>query len=175
MASKHKRGRLLVDPGFQIRLLARFAGYCFVWSLLLVHISFAIDYIFVHMTNVALNQGVHKTLGEVYLQFLQQLSPVLVTWVVVMPLFLRDLLRFSNRVAGPLYRCRKVMQDMASGKPVTEFEPRKRDLMKNFFDDFNALIRQWNSRVNQRPGARTIENELPSTFAKPGLQEASVK
>jgi hypothetical protein len=148
MASRYKRGRLLVDPGFQLRLLARLGWYFFVWSVLLVHVSFAIDFIFIRMTSIALNHGANKPLGEVYLQFLQQLSPLLLTWVVIMPLLLRDLLRFSNRVAGPLYRCRKVMQEMAAGKVVREFEPRKRDLMKDFFADFNTLIREWNSRVS---------------------------
>jgi hypothetical protein len=46
--------------------------------------------------------------------------------------------KFSNRIAGPLYRCRRVMRDMAAGKIVPAFKARENDLMKEVFDVFNA-------------------------------------
>src|SRR5947207_11874011 len=70
--------------------------------------------------------------------------------VMILPAFLYDLLKFSHRVAGPLLRCRHLMNEMAAGKTVPEFKPRKYDLMKNFFDAFNALIKKWNAQVNAR-------------------------
>jgi hypothetical protein len=39
------------------------------------------------------------------------------------------------------------MRDIAAGKAVPVFTPRKRDLMRDFFVSFNALIQAWNSRV----------------------------
>jgi hypothetical protein len=54
------------------------------------------------------------------------------------------------------------MEEMASGKPVPEFVPRKHDLMRELFQAFNALIKEWNNRLNahangQSNGARRQE------------------
>jgi hypothetical protein len=39
------------------------------------------------------------------------------------------------------------MQEMAEGKPVPEFTPRRHDLMPELFEAFNCLIREWNARA----------------------------
>jgi hypothetical protein len=39
------------------------------------------------------------------------------------------------------------MRDMAEGRVVPEFRPRKHDLLAGVFVDFNALIRIWNARI----------------------------
>jgi hypothetical protein len=67
--------------------------------------------------------------------------------VVIAPLVLYDILKFSHRISGPLYRRRQVMRDMAAGKAVPEFRPRKHDLLADVYVDFNALIRSWNARI----------------------------
>lgn len=40
------------------------------------------------------------------------------------------------------------MLEMASGKTVPEFKPRKHDLMPEFFEAFNLLIKHSNARVS---------------------------
>jgi hypothetical protein len=45
------------------------------------------------------------------------------------------------------------MLEMASGKTVAPFEPRKRDFMGELFQAFNALITAWNARVGSEQKA----------------------
>ncbi|SRR5258708_557939 len=85
---------------------------------------------------------------QLYGDFLWKQMPMVIGFLAIAPAFLYDLVKFSHRVAGPLFRCRKLMQEMAAGKPVPEFTPRKQDLMKELFEAFNALIRTWNTRVS---------------------------
>jgi hypothetical protein len=145
MGPKYKRKRLWVDPAFQSRLLVRLCLHLLLFAVAVVHITF----IFELMGNLALNR-VGRGFGALYLEFLSSQKPLLVTLVLFTPILLYDLLKFSNRIAGPLYRCRNVMQMMARGEPVPQFQPRKHDLMRDLFQAFNALITAWNAQVSTR-------------------------
>jgi hypothetical protein len=131
------------------------AVYLFLLALFTWHIGFVFDV----MASVATHGS--QPMGALYLEYLQQQKHLLLAAVLVMPIMLYDLLKFSHRVAGPLYRCRKVMQEMAEGKCVPEFQPRKHDLMGEFFTAFNALIKAWNvtrgSSGNGRLHAANLE------------------
>jgi hypothetical protein len=146
MAPQYKRSRLWVDPAFQLRLMLRIGGYFLLYILLVWHFGFFLD-----AMRGAVAGGANKPLTELYLEYFGKQQPLLIAMALLVPPFLYNLLRFSHRVAGPLFRCRAVMRDMADGKPVAEFHPRKGDLMRDLFDAFNALIRRWNARV--APGA----------------------
>jgi HAMP domain-containing protein len=142
MATKYNRTRLWVDPPFQFRLLLRMGFYLFLYTACIWHIAFLFEALAAFGAD-----GTFKGLGTLYLEFLARQRPMLFALLLIAPIFLYDLLKFSHRVAGPLFRCRRVMQEMAEGKPVAEFTPRKRDLLGEFFQTFNALIRTWNARV----------------------------
>ncbi|MBM4068496.1 MAG: hypothetical protein FJ271_06065 [Planctomycetes bacterium] len=142
--SSHKRRRLWVDPAFQFRLLVRMAGYIVLYTFMVVHV----EYLFVAMASVAV-AGPAQHLGELYLDFLGQKRPMLITGLLFTPIILYDLLKFSHRIAGPLFRCRQIMLEMVRGNVVPEFKPRKRDFMRELFQAFNYLIREWNARVEK--------------------------
>jgi hypothetical protein len=155
MESKAKRQRLLVDPSMQLRLLVRMGGYLLLWTVVAFHVSF-LFYIFA----VFLQGRPHPTFVQLYGQFFSHEKPLLTTVVVIAPLVLYDALKFSHRIAGPLYRCRRVMRDMAAGKAVSEFKTRKNDLLADVFTDFNALIRTWNARLEAGGKAEAANAEL---------------
>jgi hypothetical protein len=144
MFRKHKRTRLWVDGPFQSRLLLRVCGYFLIYFLLVVHIGFAFRLMAYRIGPSA--PGAPQGLLGIYLDYLGQQKLLLVAMVLTAPAFLYDLLKLSHRIAGPLYRCRAVMRDMAAGKPVREFVPRKHDLVREFVESFNRLIRAWNAR-----------------------------
>jgi hypothetical protein len=148
MKPKYKRTRLWVDPAFQAGLLLRMGFYFFLYVVSVLHIGFCF-----HVINELGEHGPRGGLWPIYLEFVQQQKPLLIALVVTIPLVYYDLLKFSNRIAGPLFRCRRVMQEMASGKAVPPFEPRKRDFMRELFQAFNALITAWNARVGANQGA----------------------
>jgi hypothetical protein len=118
------------------------------------------------MGSLVLND-VGQGVGNLYLDFLGRQKPLLITLVLVTPILLYDLLKFSHRIAGPLYRCRHVMEEMANGKSVPAFQPRKHDLMRELFQAFNALIAEWNARANAHL------NGHPGDAPRADLQTAS--
>jgi len=143
MKPKHGRARLWIDPAFQFRLLFRIGLYFLLYTVVVWHVGFLLQ-----LANAILRSGVGQGFGRLYLDYVEQQKPLLFALVLILPILLRDLLKFSHRIAGPLYRCRKMMQEMASGKPVPEFQPRKHDQMRELFAAFNALIKEWNARVS---------------------------
>jgi len=145
MTAKSQRKWLVVDPRFQFRLVLRMAGYLVVYSLVAFHLFF-LFYAF----GVATQKGV----AVAYQEFLSYQKPFLTTLLLITPMVAYDLLKFSNRIVGPLYRCRRVMRDMAAGQAVAEFKARDQDFLDEFFTDFNALIKVWNAKVAVPPGGQ---------------------
>jgi hypothetical protein len=142
MGAKLKRRRLVVDPKMQFRLVLRIGWYLVLWTLAAFHVSFLF-----YLYATFLRGGAHRDFAGLYVDFFAYEKPLVTTLVVLAPLVLYDILKFSHRISGPLYRCRRVMRDMAAGKTVDEFKARERDFLDDVFVDFNALIRAWNARV----------------------------
>jgi hypothetical protein len=158
MSAKFRRTRLWIDSAFQGRLLLRMCSYLLFYTLIVVHIGF----VFELMASFA--SAPERSAQEYYADFLWQQRFLVLAFVLAAPVILYDLLKFSHRIAGPLYRCRNVMQQMAAGKPVPEFKPRKHDLMRELFQVFNALIQTCNARVASldQPGEPAPEGpEIP--------------
>ena len=142
MEPKYQRKRLWIDPPLQSRLLLRTGLYLLFYLAFVWHVGFA----YWAMKEVATG-GLGKGIGSLYLEFCEQQLSLLLALVLVLPPILYDLLKFSHRIAGPLFRCQQMMQAMAAGRPVREFVPREGDHMPEFFQAFNALIQQWNARL----------------------------
>jgi hypothetical protein len=140
--SEHKRSRLWVDPAFQLRLILRIATYFLLYILLVWHFGFFMD-----VLRDAATDGVRKPLLALYVDYFGKQQALLIAMALLVPAFLYDLLKFSHRVAGPLLRVRTLMREMADGKAVPEFKPRKYDLMRDLFDAFNALIKRCNAQA----------------------------
>ncbi len=59
--------------------------------------------------------------------------------LLLLPAVIFDLLRLSNRFAGPMFRLRRSMHDLAQGKPVAAVRFRQSDFWREFADDFNTV------------------------------------
>ncbi len=161
---KFKRSRLWVNTGFQLRLLVRVSLYLIAFVVAAIHVAFVLEYMW-HFATGALPVA----MNEYYSEFMRRQSGFVFTLILLAPIFLYDLLKFSHRLAGPLFRCQKVMEDMAEGKQVSEFYPRKYDLMHDLFQSFNRLILAWNEQqekgqldLQQTPVAPQVERGSPA-------------
>jgi hypothetical protein len=154
MKQRFTRGRLWVDPPFQFRLLARLGCYFLLYIFVVIQVGFA----FQVMADIAAN-GVRDGVAGLYLEYLSKQRVLLITLVVTAPIVIYSMLRFSHRVAGPLYRCRQVMEEMAEGNAVSQFVPRQGDLMRELLESFNGLIREWNDKVWADTNAEFREKE----------------
>jgi len=154
MAPQYRRKRLWINSAFQARLLARLI----VYPLLVVALVWHTCFVFEILPGLVDSNNLGTGIGGLYLQCLGRQKPLLLALLVSLPAALYDLLKFSHRIAGPLYRCHRVMEQMAAGRAVPEFVPREGDHMPEFFRAFNALIKQWNARTGANGQAEGREH-----------------
>jgi len=72
-------------------------------------------------------------------------GPALVASVLVLPLAVIDVIRLSNRFAGPTVRLRRAMRALAAGHHVAPLEFRKTDFWYDFAEEFNAVAEEINT------------------------------
>jgi hypothetical protein len=66
-------------------------------------------------------------------------EPAAVLSISLLPVVVLDMLKLTNRFAGPLFRLRRAMRDLAQGKPVEKIQFRKGDFWQDFASDFNVV------------------------------------
>jgi hypothetical protein len=163
MGTNFKRTRLWINPAFQTRLLLRLGMNLVMFIITVWNLGF-----FLEMMRALGTNGLHNLTAAYYLEFLWKQQPLLMALALLVPIVAYDSIKFSHRVAGPLFRCRRLMQQMARGQRVPEFHPRKHDLLKEFFEDFNTLIKECNARVaaagnGKASEANTVKMPPPET------------
>jgi hypothetical protein len=60
----------------------------------------------------------------------------------LLPFFLRDTIRLSNRFAGPIMRVRRALTELADGKSPKPVEFRQGDFWKSLQHDLNRVLAQ---------------------------------
>ena len=147
-----RRARRFVDAAFQGRSLLRMDAFWFVFFGTLWHVSFLVS-LGARWLNgdPAINtQGVRALYGA----FATENVPIIVSFLVVLPMLGYDVVNFTHRLVGPLFRFRKVMQQMAAGKPVRPIELRRGDLPVEFVTAFNEMVAAWNQRIEDPPSGK---------------------
>ncbi|NLS94322.1 MAG: hypothetical protein GXX96_19350 [Planctomycetaceae bacterium] len=69
-------------------------------------------------------------------------SPALIASLIVLPVAITDMIRVSNRFAGPMVRLRHGMRALAKGRKVPPIQFRQDDFWYEFAEEFNAVVRQ---------------------------------
>ena len=67
-------------------------------------------------------------------------GPAMVASFLLLPMVVVDIIRLSNRFAGPLLRLRRSMRALARGEHVKPIHFREGDFWQEFADEFNALL-----------------------------------
>jgi len=129
------RKQLFVDPRMQGALVLRVALY---WIVCLITISLMVLCWRV-FTQPAAMFATHVD------QMCSSLGPALVASLLVLPLIAIDVIRLSNRFAGPMLRLRRNMRALARGEAVQPIEFRQDDFWREFAEDFNALVARMQS------------------------------
>ena len=139
-----RRKRLYIDPKIQGALLIRTAVY---WLLCLLTASSVLA---CWMTIT----GPARPLRSPFHDFWNEFGPSFIFAMLMLPIALFDLLRLSNKVAGPMYRIRNEMHKLAMAEPVRPIELRSGDFGGDMAEEFNAILRRFNeleSRLNAVP------------------------
>ena len=96
---------------------------------------------------------VGETLSEVWNTY----APLLAVLVCLIPVFIFDAMRLSNRFTGPVYRLRQATRQLAEGETPDRVEFRGADYWKDLAKDFNHII--------QRLREAESQNQAPSETA----------
>ncbi len=127
------RTRLLVDPKVQWSI----AGRVFLHWLLF----------FICITAISSMVRMFSAVGEqpfaeaVRSALIAQI-PIVGVMLMLLPVFLRDTLKLSNRFAGPMYRLRTALQGLKEARAVEPIKFRTGDFWQEAAADFNFLLQE---------------------------------
>jgi hypothetical protein len=123
-----KRKKLLTDK-VQVALMVRATSY---WL-----------YCLLTLTLMTLCWRIANTEPQTFQSHVHALkrdfAPAAVSSLILLPIVLVDVLRFSNRFTGPMVRVRRMLKSMIEGDPVRPIAFREGDFWDDFALDINAV------------------------------------
>jgi hypothetical protein len=133
---KRLRKKVLVDRKLQLQLAVRMIGYWVgIWGLI-----FGFPFVALLIYRVATSQG---SVSELMPKLIDDFWFPAVMSLLMAPLVVRDCIRFSHRIAGPIFRLQREMQNLADGKETEEVRPRDADFCQEIAGQFNRLVRKF--------------------------------
>ncbi len=135
-----RRARSFVDPEVQGGLLRKIAIH---WTLLFVVNALALV-IWVRMFEQPESSWT-ATFGDCVRRFL----PFFVITILLIPAFIWDTLKITNRFAGPILRLRSAIASASRGQTVEPLHFRNNDFWQEIAEDFNGLVKR--QQENHQP------------------------
>lgn len=143
-----KRKRILVDPEVQWAVVARIMLHWMVLLVCLITIG-AMVYI------LAGTNG--SSFGEAFWSAVKSQRAVAGVMFVLVPVFIRDTMKLSNRFAGPMFRIRTELKRMAAGETHRPIAFRQGDFWLEAAADFNVVAKEIESLKTRN---QELETEL---------------
>jgi len=94
-------------------------------------------------------RGVPFSPGEWLQRICVEYGQAFLASTLVLPLLLIDCLVFSNRVAGPIYRLRKAMRQLADSGSAPRMQFRSADLWQDLASEFNRVTERLTACENR--------------------------
>ncbi len=134
-----KRRNYFIEKKFQGRFILKFCALVFVGGLLTIGMLY---FWATHSTTVAIvhSRVMVKTTADFILPILIQ--TVAVVTIIVSLAAIIVTLYISHRIAGPLYRFKKVMEVLGEGDFSDDFKIRLLDQLQDLADTFSTTIRK---------------------------------
>ena len=139
MDAKNLRKKSFVNRELQGKFLTRLVGYWFFYHLVLWHSLFVVDLMRNQLASTVVD-GPRLSIGELYVNFADAHRVLLFLMVASLPIVLRDMVRLTHQVAGPLIRFRIALRQLANGQEVENVKLRDGDLLTEFQDAFNEFL-----------------------------------
>jgi hypothetical protein len=84
--------------------------------------------------------GALKSWKENWQSILALAASVYVALLLMLPVFILESFKLSNRFAGPIGRVRRALRDIAAGKPYAPIQVRKGDFWPEIAQELNAAV-----------------------------------
>lgn len=144
----HRRKNYFIDKRFQTNFILRFSLLVFVGGLLTMLIFYLLS---LQSTTVGFigSRVVASSTADFILPILLQ-TVILVTIIIGLAAVVLTLL-ISHKIAGPLFRFKKVMESLQKGDfvSVQEVRLRKKDQLQLFANELNTMIKNTKTELNQ--------------------------
>lgn len=128
----NERKRYLVDNRVQGQLVRRIVSYFALFILMGSALGFLVQFL----------SDPFLSLSEHVQRLWNSQGPYLAVLVAMTPIFVYDMLKTSNRIAGPIYRLRKSIGDLKAGNNFVPVKIRDNDFSHELMDEYNELIEQ---------------------------------
>ena len=138
MDKRKLRKKILIDKNLQLRLARRLFGYWATMWLLVFVLPFLTTLIYRWFF---MSVPFAELLGHMVEEFW---FPILIS-LLLLPIAVRDSIRFSHKFAGPFFRLHREMRNLADGNLAEEVRPRDGDFCHEFAADFNRVLRKMNA------------------------------
>ncbi len=142
-----RRSRKLIDYEVQSSLVVRL---CLHWTLFIVATAIAMFFW------VRLFESPVDTLAESTNKFLSTFIPLFIVALALLPVFILDAVKLSNRFTGPIFRLRRTLASLAAGNPARPLEFRSNDFWQSLANDFNRV-----ALLNRPPIADSPTKDSP--------------
>ncbi len=159
---KMRRNKYFINRSEQGTLICRIVMH---WLLFL-----AISFFVLPVWQIMISAEPFRPFAKGTVDMLVHSAPLFLILIALLPVFVWDTVKLSNRFAGPMYRFHKAVRSLAAGETPEPIEIRKGDFWADFADDFNAALERLNSQDNQH-----VDGELePINAAKSDHDNKSV-
>lgn len=157
-ARKKIKRNYWIDPAVQWAIIQK----ALLLSGLVVVLLFAVDKIFFYRMS-SMGKDLGFSADHVYFLFLQEQERIkfwmfLATSGLITFIGTVIGIRFSHRLAGPIFRLKKEMRRLNDGEKIEEVNLRDADFFKELADEFNALTLKYEMR-KQMLGKKGTEQD----------------
>ena len=77
-------------------------------------------------------------------------GPFLLVMVFMLPVFVMDAIKLSNRFAGPIFSLRRAIRSVAQGEQPRKLKFREGDFWRNLAEDYNAMLTKLGALENAK-------------------------
>jgi len=158
---KTQRRRIyFIEKSFQAKFILKFCALVVLGGLLTIGLLYILA---MQSTTVSFvnSRVMVRTTADFILPVLIQTVAIVIVIVsfatVIVTLFV------SHKIAGPLYRFKKVMQDLEGGDFSGDFHIRHLDQLQDLADTFNSAIKKTRERIDAlKDGLKALKDGLDS-------------
>lgn len=136
MYKKNLRKKFLIDRTMQIHLAIRLIGYWTGMWLLIFGLPFVGLIIFRAATT-------ELGIVELSARIVEDFWFPAITSMLALPIVARDSIRFSHRIAGPIFRLEREMKNLAENGHAEEVHPRNGDYCTGVASEFNRILQRF--------------------------------
>jgi len=156
-AMKNRRNTKVVYRKMQYGLAWRLVLHWFMFVLAVAALS--------PLWQLLLTGPVWTSFSDCWQSVMDDMAMLGTALVCLLPYFIYDSLKLSNRFAGPMYRVHREIAALAKGESVPPLKFREGDFWTEIADDFNGMVRRWGAqRGQERP---PLPESIEEIFAEP--------